>query len=107
MLERGGEAGVEVAEPHLAVEQAEHVVVVDVMRDGVDGGPRSVLEHPVAQRLERRLIHLVDLVDILLSDVAVEMYHEGLHRVRHEVGVVPHGGVRRRLAVAGGVFVII
>lgn len=88
LLEGGRHAGVEVAEPHLAVEEAEDVVVVDVGGDGVDGGPGALLEHPIAQLLEASLVHLVDLVHVLLADVAVEVDDEGLYGVRYEVWVV-------------------
>jgi hypothetical protein len=88
LLERGREPGVQVAEPHLAVEQAEDVVVVDEVGHGVHGWPGRVLEEPLRQRLERRFVHLVDLVHILLPDVPVQVHHERLHRVRHEVRVV-------------------
>lgn len=100
LLEGGRHAGVEVAEPHLAVEEAEDVVVVDVGGDGVDGGPWALLEHPIAQLLEASLVHLVDLVHVLLADVAVEVDDERLHRVRHEVRVVAH--VARPVVVVEG-----
>lgn len=111
LAERGRQTRVQVAEPHLPVQEAEHVVVVDVVRDGVHGGPRRVLEEAVGERVERGLIHLVDLVHVLLPDVAVQVDNEGFHRVRHEVRVVPE--VLRRLAVvvvaaaaAASVFVV-
>jgi len=87
--ERGSEAGVEVAEPHLAVEEAEDVVVVDVVSDGVHGGPGGVFEETLREGLEGALVHLVDLVHVLLADVAVEVDHEGFYRVGDEVRVVP------------------
>lgn len=88
LAERGREARVEVAEPHLAVEEAKDVVVIDVVRDGVHGGPRCVLEEALRQGLEGALVHLVDLVDVLLADVTVEVNHERFDRVRDKVGVV-------------------
>lgn len=99
------------AEPHLAVEQAEDVVIVDVGGDGVDGRPRRVLEEPIADALERRLVHLVDLVHVLLPNVAVHVHHERLHGVRDIVRIVAGGGVAvcgmlgivRRSAGHGGV----
>lgn len=89
LAERGREARVEVAEPHLAVEEAKNVVVIHVMRHGVHGGPRRVLEEPLRQGLERTLVHLVDLVHVLLADVTVQVNDERFHRVRDEVRVVP------------------
>lgn len=76
------------SKPHLAVEEAEDVVVVDVLGDGLDGGPGGVLEHAVAEAVEGALVHLVDLVHVLLPDVTVQVHHERLHRLRHEQRVV-------------------
>ena len=89
LTERGREARVEVSEPHLAVEEAKHVVVIDVVGHGVDGGPRCVLEEPLREGLERTLVHLVNLVHILLADVTVQVNHERFHRVWDKVRVVP------------------
>lgn len=76
------------AKPHLAVEEAEDVVVVDVVCDGVDGGPRCVFEETLGEGLEGGFVHLVDLVDIFFADVTVEVDHEGFNGVRDEVRVV-------------------
>jgi hypothetical protein len=81
-----------VAEPHLLVQQAEDVVVLDVGGDHVDVRPAALLEQPVAQLLEAALVHLVDLVHVLLANVAVQVDHEGLDDIGH-VG----GGVQARL----------
>lgn len=44
LLQRRLKPGVQVAEPHLTIKEAEDVVIVDVVSDGVDGGPRGFLE---------------------------------------------------------------
>ena len=88
LLESWRRSSIEVSEPHLAVEEAEDMVFVDVVRDGVDGGPRRLLEKTLGEALEGSLVHLVDLVDILLTNVAVDVDHERLHRIRYEVWVV-------------------
>lgn len=103
-----GEAGVGVAVPELAVEEEEDVVAVAVGGDGLRGGPGRVAEEAVGEALEAALVHLVDLVHVLVPDVAVQVHHERLHGVRHVVGVVRVGRVRRHrrrqavLAVVGG-----
>ena len=74
--------------PHLSVEEAEDMIVVDVVSDGVDGWPWGVLEEAVREGLEGGFVHLVDFVDVLLANVAVEVDDEGLHGVGNEVGVV-------------------
>lgn len=76
------------AVPHLSVEEAENMVVVDVVSDGVDGGPRGLLEEAVREGLEGGLVHLVDFVDVLLTNVAVEVDHEGPDGVGNVVRVV-------------------
>lgn len=112
----GGETGVEVAEPHLAVEEAEDVVIVDVGGDGLGRGPGALAEHAVREPVEAPLVHLVDLVHVLLADVAVEVDDEGLHGVGDEVGVVPDvggarggggGGGRRRRSVGRAARVVV
>lgn len=111
----GGEAGVEVAEPHLAVEEAEDVVVVDVGGDGLGRGPGALAEHAVREPVEAPFVHLVDLVHVLLAYVAVEVDDEGLHGVGDEVGVVPDvggargggGGGRRSVGRAARVVVVV
>jgi hypothetical protein len=89
-----GEAGVGVAVPELAVEEEEYVVAVAVGRHGLRGGPEHIAEEAVGEALEAALVHLVDLVHVLVPDVAVQVHHEGLDGVRHVVGVVR---VRRRV----------
>lgn len=74
--------------PHLSVQEAEDMIIVDVVSDSVDGGPRRVLEEAVREGLEGGLVHLVDLVDVLLANVAVEVNDEGLDGVGNEIGVV-------------------
>lgn len=98
---RGSQPRVHVAEPHLSVEEAEHVVVVHVGGHGVHRRPRRLAKHPVAELLERGLVHLVDLVDVLLANVTVEVDHERLHGVGHEVRVV--GEIRLGLGLLAGV----
>lgn len=103
-----GEPGVGVAVPELAVEEEEDVVAVAVGGDGLGRGPGRVAEEAVGEALEAALVHLVDLVHVLVPDVAVQVHHEGLDGVRHVVGVVRVRRVRRRrrrqavLAVVGG-----
>ena len=67
------------------------MVVVDVVSDGVHRGPRRVLEESLGECLERGLVHLVDLVHVFLSDVAVQVNHEGFDGVGYEIRVVPEG----------------
>lgn len=114
LLQRRREPRVQMPEPHLTVKQAEDVVVVDVVRDRLDGRPGSVLEEPVGQGLERGLVHLMDLVHVLLADVAVEVDDEGLDGVGHEIRVVPEVRLRLRLGlpvrvveVAGSLVVLV
>jgi hypothetical protein len=102
------EAGVGVAVPELAVEEEEDGIAVAVGCDGLRGGPGSVAEEAVGEALEAALVHLVDLVDVLVPDVAVQVHHEGLDGVRHVAGIVSVHRVRRRrrlqtvLPVVGG-----
>jgi hypothetical protein len=91
LLQRRLQPRVDVAEPHLLVQQAEDVVVLDVGGDHVDVRPVALLEQPVAQLLEAALVHLVDLVHVLLADVAVQVDDEGLHDVGHVGGGVEAG----------------
>lgn len=67
------------------------MVVVDVVSDGVHRRPWRVLEESLRECLERGLVHLVDLVHVFLSDVTVQVDHEGFDGVGHEVRVVPEG----------------
>ena len=67
------------------------MVVVDVVSDGVHRGPRRVLEESLGECLERGLVHLVDLVHVFLSDVTVQVNHEGFDGVGYEIRVVPEG----------------
>jgi hypothetical protein len=78
------------------------VVAVAVGRDGLGRGPRRVAEEALGEALEPSLVHLVDLLDVLVADVAVEVHDEGLDGVRDVVGAVGvhrTGGVRGRRAV--------
>lgn len=81
---------IQMPKPHLAIEQAENMIIIDVRRHRVNGGPRRVLKEPVADALERRLIHLVDLVHVLLTYVPVHVNCERFHRIGYVIRVVPH-----------------
>ena len=109
----GGGPRVGVAVPELPVEEEEDVVAVAVRRHGLRRRPRRVAEVAVGEAGEPARVHLVRLVHVAVADVAVEVRHERLHRVRHVARVVrrhgaasPGAGRRRRrvlpVAVEGG-----
>lgn len=93
LLEGGLQARVDVTEPHFLVEETEDVVVLDVGRNHVNMGPGALLEEAVGELLEAALVHLVDLVDVLLADVAVEVDDEGLDYIRDVGGLVEGAGL--------------
>lgn len=72
------------------------MVIVDKGSDGLDGRPRSVAEHAIAETVEATLVHLVDLVDVLLADVAIKVGNEGFDGIGDEGGIVT--GVRGGIA---------
>ncbi|GER32522.1 cyclic nucleotide-binding domain protein [Striga asiatica] len=80
------------SEPHLAIQQTKDMVVINVRRHRLHGGPRAVLEKPFADALKRRLVHLMNLVHVLLSNVAVHVNYERFDGVRHVAGVVSSAG---------------
>lgn len=70
------------------------MVVINIRRDSINGRPRRILEKAVADALKGVLVHLVDLVDVLLPNVAVHMNDERLDGIGYIVGVVAEcGGV--------------
>jgi hypothetical protein len=67
------------------------VVVLHVGDDHVYVRPVVLLEQSIAQLLEATLVHLMDLIHVLLADVAVQVDDKGLYDFGHVGGGVEAG----------------
>lgn len=67
---------IQMTEPHLPIKQAEYVVIINVRGNCINRWPWCFLKHTLTQCLKRGFIHLVNLVNILLSYVSVQMNNE-------------------------------
>lgn len=83
-----GKAGVDVPEPKFSIQKTENMVIVDIRGNGFHDGPWGLLEHALAELLEAALVHLMDFIDVLLADMAVEVDNEALHDIGNKAGVV-------------------